>query len=217
MMALAASSRVNQRSRALGASGNTGENRVQTPPFLFEKAIDRSGEHFQITVGGDRGRFVGLDDGALAVDHFHDIALALGRVSFLQVAIEVADFAPAEPITHVFANRDQFTFARVRHGRGGDARHFQRQHVGYFGFIGMIFVEGFLRVVLFEDVLCKCSFSARAVSFIEAKASFELAVSDIEQSALLVVVDIRPFAWTRHRFVISLISVIVVKSLFAIR
>jgi len=82
--------------------------------------------------------------------------------------------------------------------------------IGYFGFIGMIFVERPLRVMLLEDVFCKCSFSARAVIFIEAIATFELSVSDVQQAPLLVVVEVGPFAGTRHVvFISTLLSSVV--------
>src|SRR5580692_9743467 len=56
--------------------------------------------------------------------------------------------------------------------------HFQRKNIRYFGRIGIITVERFFRVMLFEDVFPKFSFSNLAVAFIASSARGLLAVSD---------------------------------------
>ena len=56
--------------------------------------------------------------------------------------------------------------------------HFQRKNIRYFGRIGIITVERFFRVMLFEDVFPKFSFIDLAVAFIASSAKGLLAVSD---------------------------------------
>jgi len=102
--------------------------------------------------------------------------------------------------------------ARVGHFGLGDALHFERQNVSYFGLIGIIAVDGFCWVMLFEDVFRKFSFSTCAVAFMAASAEGSLAVSDNPHAS-----GVEGEAWspalTRHRSLILSTAERVVKYL----
>jgi hypothetical protein len=167
--------------------------------FPLEVAIDGSGEDFKFAPSG------GLKD-------------PVSRIAFLQFTVKIANGSITKPVSEPLTEADQLLLAVIGNVGLGYVPHLQRKNIGYFGLIGIILVDGFCRVMLFEDELRKFLISAIAVRFIAASAFRPLAsvVTDDPQFSSIGVLfkfEVRPLALTRHRCLISSMAASVTKYL----